>query len=266
MGICKHPHPSMREFNPNIPHQVESVVLRALAKEPAERYEDMLAFVRAYREALEDAASITMEDQQCHISLLVEEQSIDMAEIPALDPSTSTTSPDSCLLPQDQYKKVEQKSGQQSVAKSEFTSAKAEWEPSGSKLHPSKNRGRNLLLVLLVLLLLSGSIVGALRITNPCLLGICPIMKLSTSEVDFVNNDSQAVKISDSGATDLHWNASAQGSASWLSLAPSTGTLPPGKTTTFTLSTHAYTLTVGTEPVLVQVSVGRLNLQNMLVI
>ena len=96
-------------------------------------------------------------------------------------------------------------------------------------MHPSKNRGRNLLLALLALLLLSGTILGALRITNPCLLGSCPAMKLSTSEVDFVNNDSQPVTISNSGTADLHWSASNQGSASWLSLVPSTGTLPPSK-------------------------------------
>ncbi len=66
-------------------------------------------------------------------------------------------------------------------------------------MHISKNRRRNLLLALIALLLLSGTIFGALRITNPCLLGVCPAMKLNTSEVDFVNNNSQAVEISNSG-------------------------------------------------------------------
>src|SRR6266704_986491 len=259
-----HP-PSMREFNPNIPPQIESVIQRALAKEPAQRYEDMLAFARAYREALQDAASVTMEDQRSNFSPQIADQSIFIAEIPAPDPTASITSPDSSLFQQEQNKALQQKSAQQSVTRSGFASAKAEWEPPGSKLHASKNRVRNLLLVLLVLLLLSGSIVGALRIANPCLLGICPVMKLSTSEVDFVNNDSQAVKISNSGATDLHWNASAQGSASWLSVAPFSGTLPPGKTTTFTISTHAYALQNGTDTALVQVSAQGLNPQNILV-
>src|SRR6266566_3016156 len=264
-GHLQTPPPSMREFNPNIPLQIESVIQRALAKEPAQRYEDMLAFARAYREALQDAASVTMEDQRSNFSPQIADQSIFIAEIPAPDPTASITSPDSSLFQQEQNKALQQKSAQQSVARSGFASAKAEWEPPGSKLHPSKNRVRNLLLVLLVLLLLSGSIVGALRIANPCLLGICPVMKLSTSEVDFVNNDSQAVKISNSGATDLHWNASAQGSASWLSVAPFSGTLPPGKTTTFTISTHAYALPNGTDTALVQVSAQGLNPQNILV-
>src|SRR6266704_5747213 len=264
-GHLQTPPPSMREFNPNIPPQIESVIQRALAKEPAQRYEDMLAFARAYREALQDAASVTMEDQRSNFSPQIADQSIFIAEIPAPDPTASITSPDSSLFQQEQNKALQQKSAQQSVTRSGFASAKAEWEPPGSKLHASKNRVRNLLLVLLVLLLLSGSIVGALRIANPCLLGICPVMKLSTSEVDFVNNDSQAVKISNSGATDLHWNASAQGSASWLSVAPFSGTLPPGKTTTFTISTHAYALQNGTDTALVQVSAQGLNPQNILV-
>ena len=56
-GHLQAPPPPLREFNPLIPPQVEAVILRALAKEPADRYEDMLTFARAYREALEDAAS-----------------------------------------------------------------------------------------------------------------------------------------------------------------------------------------------------------------
>src|SRR5579884_2242998 len=55
LGHLQTSPPSFREFNPLIPPQVEAVILRALVKEPAERYEDMLTFARAYREALEDA-------------------------------------------------------------------------------------------------------------------------------------------------------------------------------------------------------------------
>ncbi len=265
-GHLQTPPPSMREFNAPIPPQIDAVIQRALAKEPTQRYGDMLAFARAYREALEDAASITMEDQQSNFSFQIAEQSIVMAEVPALDPTTSTTSPDLSLFQQEQNNEaVEQNSGRQSVARSGFISAKAEWEPPASKMQPSKHRGRNLLLVLLVVLLLCGTIIGALRITNPCLSGMCPEMKLSTSEVDFVNNDSQAVKISNSGAVDLHWSASTQGGASWLSLTPSTGTLPPRKTTTFTISTHADAMPDGADTALVQVSAQGLNPQNILV-
>ena len=51
------PPPPLREFNPLIPTQLEDVILRALAKEPGDRYKDMLAFAHAYRDALEAAAS-----------------------------------------------------------------------------------------------------------------------------------------------------------------------------------------------------------------
>ena len=216
----------MHTFNPNIPPKVETVIQRALAKEPAQRYEDILAFARAYREALEDTASAAIEDQQSIISSQVADPSIIKAETSARDFTASTTSPASSFLQQEQNVVIEQKSGQQTLTKNGFTSVKAEWEPPESKLRPSKHRGRNLLLILLVFLLLSGAIVGAMRITNPCLLGTCPVLKLSTSEVDFVNNDLQAVKISNSGTEDLHWSAAAQGSASWLSLAPAMGTFP----------------------------------------
>src|SRR5260370_17512174 len=62
-GHLQLPPTPLRELNPLISPQVESVILRALAKEPAERYQDMLAFARAYREALEDAASSQTGDQ-----------------------------------------------------------------------------------------------------------------------------------------------------------------------------------------------------------
>jgi serine/threonine protein kinase len=265
-GHLQVPPPSMREFNPLIPPQVEAVILRALAKEPAERYEDMLTFARAYREALEDTASAKMENQQYVFTPQIADHSREIAVAPALDPTAfSTTSPDSTLFQEELNKAVEQKSGQKSLARGELTTAKAEWEPPGSKLHPSKNRGLKLILTLLALLLLSGTILGALRITNPCLLGVCPAMKISTPEVDFVNNDSQPVKISNSGAADLHWSAFNQGSASWLSLAPSTGTLPPGDTTTFTISTNASSMPNGIDTALVQVSAQGLNPQNILV-
>ncbi|MGZ3623760.1 MAG: Kelch repeat-containing protein [Ktedonobacteraceae bacterium] len=265
-GHLQTPPPPMREFNPTIPPQIESVIQRALAKEPAQRYEDMLAFARAYREALENAASAPMEDQCSNSSYQIADQSIVLAEILAPDPTASNITPDlSCFQQEQDIEAVEQKSAYQSVARSGFTPVKAEWEPPDSNLHSSKNRVRNLLLVLLVLLLLSGSIVGALRIANSCLLGFCPVMKLSTSEVDFVNNDSQAVKISNSGEADLHWSVSNQGGTSWLALAPSTGTLPPGKATTFTISTHAATMPNGTDTALVQVSAPGLNPQNILV-
>src|SRR6266566_398106 len=132
-GHLKAPPPSLCEFNPLISSRVEAVILRALAKEPAERYENMLTFARAYREALKDAASNQEEDQQDTFTTQIADQAIDLAEASTLNPTAfSTTSPDSSLLQEELNKAVEQKSGQRSITKREFTPAKAEWEPPGS--------------------------------------------------------------------------------------------------------------------------------------
>jgi serine/threonine protein kinase len=265
-GHLKASPPSIRLFNPNIPPQVETVIQRALAKEPADRFENMLTFAHAYREALTDAPNTREVNHQDTFTTQIADEAIDLAEASTLNPTAySTTSPDSSLLQEELNNSVEQNSGQRSLTKKEFIPAKAEVEWPEAKMHLPKNRGRNLLLALLALLLLSGTILGALRITNPCLIGTCPALKLSTSEVDFVNNNSQPVEISNSGTADLNWSATNQGNASWLSLTPEKGTLPAGKSTTFTISTRANTLPNGVDTALVQVSAQGLNPQNILV-
>lgn len=263
--------PPMHELNPLIPPQVEAVILRALAKEPAERYKDMLAFARAYREALEDAASIQTDNQGYtgntgHIEHIEHVEHIDasqiagqafaLAGVSTFDPTVQPTiSPGTASLWEESNEIVKQKLRQTAVLEGEFAPAKAEWEPPGGKLHPTekKSRARIVGLALIVLLLVSGSILGALRITTPCLLGICPGMKLSTSEVDFVNNDSQPVKISNTGTADLNWSTSVQGNVPWLIISPSAGTLLPGKTTAFTITTNVNNMPDGTNIALVQV-------------
>src|SRR5258706_15878681 len=65
--------PLMRAFNSLIPSQVEAVILRALAKEPGDRYKDVLTFARAYRDALEGAASAqTDTNAQMHAAEIIE--------------------------------------------------------------------------------------------------------------------------------------------------------------------------------------------------
>jgi len=253
-GHLQLPPPPLRELNPLISPQVESVILRALAKEPAERYQDMLAFARAYREALEDAASSQTGDQGK--TYAVTGQATGMV----------TTSPDTAGIREEAHKVAKQQPGQTAVVARELTPARAEWEPPGAKLHPpaGKKTGRVIGLVLLVLLLLSGSVLGIVRFTNPCILGICPGMTLSTAEVDFVNNASQQVKITNTGTADLNWSTSIVGSATWLKLSPPRGTLPPGKTTGFAISTNASGLPNGTEDMaLVRVSGQGVNPQDI---
>ncbi len=258
--------PPLREFNPFIPPQVEAVILRALAKEPGERYEDMLAFARAYRGALEGTASAQTDNQQHTNASEITGQTADLARLYTLDPAASTTvSSDTTAFRDETQHTAMQEPGHIKIIQGERTSAKTEWGPPEAKVFPPKKKGRIIGLSLLVLLLLSGSILGGLRVINPCLLGVCPALKLSTSEVDFVNNDSQSVKISNSGAADLHWSASIQGSASWLALSPSAGTLSPGKISTFTISTNANNMLNGVNSALVQVSGQGLNPQNILV-
>ncbi len=262
-GHLKTTPPPLREFNPCIPTKVEAVILRALHKEPAERYQDMLAFAQAFRDAVEDAANAKTDDQRHTSSSQIPEHAIELAEASTLDPAASTVAP---VVREDVNQDVERKLGQLAVIGGEHTPVNTAWKPpEANSRHSSGKKGRIVRLALLVLLLLSGSILGVVWVNNRCLLGICPAMRLSTSEVDFVNSDSQPVKISNPGRADLHWSASIQGSASWLALSPSAGTLSPGETTTFAISTNANALPDGINTALVQVSGQGLNPQIILV-
>src|SRR6266487_4609894 len=260
--------PPLREFNPLISLQVEAVIMCALAKEPEDRYKDMRAFACAYREALTDAAGSKTEDQRHIYASQTTEQASDLGGVSTPEPvASSTTLPASPLFQEKLNQAIEKKSRQTPVTEDEFMPVKTAWEPpeARSRLLTSKKKGRIVGLALLVLFLVSGSMLGVMRVVNPCFLGICPGMKLSTSEVDFVNNDSQPVKISNTGTADLHWSASVQSNASWLALIPSAGTLTPGKTTTFTIFTNVTTMPNGINTALVQVSGQGLNPQNILV-
>src|SRR5258708_23179910 len=176
-----------------------------------------------------------------------------------------TTSPDTAGIGEEGEKVAKRELGETAVVAGEVTPARAEWEAPGAKLPPParKKTGRVIGLVLLVLLLLSGSVLGIVRFTNPCILGICPGMTLSTAKVDFVNNASQQVKIAKTGTGDLNWSISIVGSATWLKLSPPRGTLPPGKTTGFAISTNASGLSNGTDTALVRVSGQSVNPQDI---
>ncbi len=52
---CYDALPSPRDFNPQLPEGVEHVLIKALAKEPAERYTDMSGFVNALQRLLDHA-------------------------------------------------------------------------------------------------------------------------------------------------------------------------------------------------------------------
>src|SRR6266446_5415364 len=234
-GHLQTPPPPLHEFNPLIPPQVEAVILYALGKEPAERYKDMPTFARAYREALEDAASTQADGQQYKCASRAAGQVNDLTGAAIL--TQSATPPDtSALHPEAEKRKL----GRTTVITGELTHAKSEWKPPGSKLRPPQNgkRRRVVGLVLLVLLLVSGSVLGLGRVTNPCLLGVCPGIQLSTNDVNIINDDAQVVEITNTGSADLRWQVAQPNNFLWLTLSPAGGILAPGKITSFTITTH----------------------------
>jgi hypothetical protein len=263
-GHLQTPPPPLREFNPLIPPQVEAVILHALVKEPAERYEDMLTFARAYQEALEDAASAQTHAQQCLYASRTGRQVNVFAGAATFTRSAPTL--DTSELCPEADKADEPKSGQTAAITNESTHAKREGKLEGAALQGTSEKhqyyktrvagrrhGRGTLsgelviphgypiaigLVLLVLLFVSGGTLGFMRVTNPCLLGMCPGMQLSTNDVNIINDNAQVVKITNPGSTDLQWQAAQLNNFSWLTLSPMGGVLAPGKISSFTMTTH----------------------------
>src|SRR5258708_3273580 len=154
--------------------------------------------------------------------------------------------------------------GQPAAIPAEMVPIKSEWEAPGAKLRLSHQRSgarrvsswRLVGLLLLVLLLIGGGTLGLIRMIQPCLLGVCPSMQLSTNEINLVNDGSQLVRISDTGSSDLHWQASVLNSKSilWLTLSSSQGALASGKTTAFTIKANTADLSDGTHSAIVEIS------------
>jgi hypothetical protein len=239
------PPPPLREWNPYIPEQVEAVILRALAKEPAERFPDMVAFAAAYREAVEQAANAQTDVQGSRRTVVLAARERDQAleELPTI-----------------QHPQPDTKAAQKDVSEAETVTRSfnalatvddevVPYKDQG-KLPappPRKKWGRLLLILFLAVLLVSGGSLGAVRIFNPCAVGVCPGLRLSTLEVDMTNSASQAVKITNTGSADLQWNASQLSKVTWLQYSPAGGTLIAGNTTTLTITTIASGMPSGTD-------------------
>jgi hypothetical protein len=224
-GHLQTPPPPLREFNPLIPPQVEAVILHALVKEPAERYEDMLTFARAYQEALAASSSAQTHAQQYSHASRTAGKVNGLAGAATFTRSAPTL--DTGELRPEGDKVEKPKPGQTAAITDETTHAKRAGKLAGV-----------IGLVLLVLLFVLGCVLGFMRVTNPCLLGMCPGMQLSTNDVNIINNDAQVVKITNPGSADLQWQAAQLNNLSWLTLSRVGGRLAPRKITSFTMTTH----------------------------
>jgi serine/threonine protein kinase len=253
-GHLQTPPPPLHELNPLIPPQVEAVILRALGKEPADRYQDISTFARAYREALEDAASTQAHDQQdtCasgaagHVNELTGAALLTQSAIP----------PDTSGLHPKIEKAAKRNLGRTTVITGELTQAKREWKPPGSTLRPPHKSKRRYVvgLVVLVLLLVSGGALGFVRVTNPCLVGVCPGMQLSTNDVNMLNDAAQVVHITNTGSADLRWQVAQPNNFFWLTFSPGGGRVAPGAITSFTITTHTAALQNGQYIAMVRVT------------
>jgi len=264
-GHLRTPPPPLRQWNPCIPEQVEAVILRALAKEPAERYRDMPAFAVAYRDAVEQAANAQTDVQGRRRTAVLAGRERDQAveELPTVQ------------YPQPDAKaRAAQKGAREAEASPTSFDAIATIDDEvvpyrdRGKLPtppPRKKWGRLVLFLLLALLLLGGSSLGALRVLNPCLMGNCPGLKLSTNELDMTNSASQAVKITNTGTVDLRWHVIAPPKAPWLQYKPASGTLTGGKTATLTIKTDVSQLQGDFDSAELQIGGQDVNTQGILI-
>ncbi len=236
-GHLQSPPPPLREFNPLLPAQLEPVFQRALAKDPTRRYPDVLAFAHAYREALESVAHTPTgagTEQRTPAPPQKMEQQVSQrpsqGNAPLVLPANNQVKP-APVGPLDRYD-----------ASREDTEPPGAWSPPPRRQH----RARNVLLVLLALLLVAGGGLGLVRVEQPCWLGVCARITLSSTTVNFTNNGKpQPITMTNTGATDLNWVAEWSTPHSWPTVYPTTGKLAPGKTAMLTITANVGSLAKG---------------------
>ncbi len=242
-GHIEMPPPPLRQFQPLIPAEIEAVILRALAKDPTQRYKDMQTFALAYRKALEaSASSQTDAHEQQYTTQALKHDEEDAGTV-LLDQRTA--GPENVL---DEAKQKQIQTGSvltlSQVATAinvdqtapETTERRSKEDLAGEKLRPrQKHSLRTALLVLLVVLLLGGGTLGGLYVANPCVMGVCPVLSLSANNIHLTNDEQQAVTIRNNGNADLNWTVAPAGSYNWLTLSAQGGRLHPGQTASFTI-------------------------------
>jgi serine/threonine protein kinase/N-acetylneuraminic acid mutarotase len=276
-GHIQTPPPSLRQWQPLIPVEIEEVILHALAKNPTHRYKDMQSFALAYRAAIERSASsqtdaneryyatqkLPPEEEQSdevvelqQLQVIQQIQELQLIQTTVLPSNESDVQPPSIPVMQEQREVVlAQAAIIDDAALPGTLKPKREYKPSGDeKIHSRKRASwRAVLLALLALVLVGGSVLGGIWYTNPCLLGSCPVMTLSATRVQLANSDVRPILIRNTGNADLRWSAVNVGHAKWLRLTPLAGDIPPGKTGTFTIASNASGETNGSYEANVQV-------------
>src|SRR5258708_17394 len=209
------PSPPLGQFQPLIPAEIEAVILRALAKDPTQRYKYMQAFALAYRKALEaSASSQTDAHEQQYTTQALEHDEEDAGTV-MLDQRTAGPEnvPDEAKQEQIQTGKVLTLSQVATAINVDQTAPetaerRSKADLAGEKLRPrQKHPLRTALLVLLVVLLLAGGTLGGLYVANPCVMGVCPVLSLSANNIHLTNDEQQAVTIRNNGNADLNWTA-----------------------------------------------------------
>ncbi|MDQ6662364.1 MAG: protein kinase, partial [Chloroflexota bacterium] len=254
-GHLQVPPPPLRQSLPLLPEEVEVVILRALAKEPTDRYSDIRSFAAAYRKALESSAS-SQPDEHKQLYEMVPALPTPGEEMAAsernAEPSAAITFPDD-IQPLREQKGAEQEElpEKQAMALAQLSAPKVaqsidEREIVGEKIHPhKKNRKKTFGLLLLLFILLAGGSVGVVRATDPCLFGICSAIAVSPQQVNLVNDTTQQMTIHNTGSAPLDWQATASPTVPWLILSPTHGNVPAGATGNITITSSIGTLPDG---------------------
>ncbi len=225
--------PAPRKFQPLIPAEVEAVILRALAKEPAARYKDMHAFAQAYREALEASANAQTDTRQ-HQAIAEHVNEERKAAIAGAD----------TLAPQRASEAQADQRERENAALLSRTATTPKLPDNVDVARSTVPRRRSRLAIasaiILIVLLLAGGLLSIAKIAAPCLLGYCPTMRLSANDIKLTNDSSQRVAIRDTGSSALAWSASPAGKrAAWLNFSPASGVIQPGNTGYLTISSHS---------------------------
>ncbi len=233
-GHIQEAPPALRTFQEHISPEVEAVILRALAKDPAARYPDMRSFALAYRTALEDTA--------CPIA-----SGVSITSFAAVSPSESDGA---------RYAISASALTEAAIATPTVEAPSPHIHARRPMLHLPRGMKRTLPLLLLALLLLFSGTLGATYAVNSCAFGSCshPTLQLSGTTIHLLNDESQTLQLRNTGKSDQRWSATLEGNASWLTLSSTSGLLHAGQSHPLIFSSHSDILPNGSNTALVVIT------------